>query len=72
DQPERIRRCVRAGVVLDAPLAGSAMAVQAAELLDNAAQRAALVESCRRLQLADGLAIAVQGLEGLLRDRGGS
>jgi UDP:flavonoid glycosyltransferase YjiC (YdhE family) len=72
DQPERIRRCVRAGVALNAPLAESAMAAQAAALLENAGQRAALVESCRQLKLADGLAIAVQGLECLLRDRGGS
>jgi glycosyltransferase involved in cell wall biosynthesis len=72
DQPERIRRCVRAGVALAAPLAENAMVAQAAELLDNAAQRATLVEGCQRLKLADGLAIAVQGLECLLRDRSGS
>jgi ADP-heptose:LPS heptosyltransferase len=72
DQPERIRRCVRAGVALNAPLGELAMAAQAAKLLENAAQRAALVDGCRRLQLADGLVVAVQGLEDLLRDRGGS
>jgi spore coat polysaccharide biosynthesis predicted glycosyltransferase SpsG len=66
DQIERTRRCVAAGVAAAATL-DSVNIVQAAErLLQNEPQRAALAERAARLELADGVEVAMQALGALL------
>jgi len=66
DQFERTRRCVAAGVAVSAAC-DAASIVQAADgLLQDEPQRAALAGRAARLQLADGVDVAMQALGGLL------
>jgi UDP:flavonoid glycosyltransferase YjiC (YdhE family) len=66
DQFERTRRCVAAGVAVSA-VCDAASIVQAADgLLQDEPQRAALAGRAARLQLADGVDVAMQALGGLL------
>ena len=69
DQRERIRRCVAAGVALEAPLQERRMAAVALALWHDAAARAALAERARGLGLADGIEVAVAGIAAALRAR---
>ena len=66
DQSERIRRCARARVVLPVPLDASAIAARATALMGDETARAALVRQAESLNLADGLQVALAGLEALL------
>jgi len=59
DQNARIRRCVAAGVAATAVLEVAAIAARAQQLLRDDAARAALVAAGARLQLADGIEIAL-------------
>jgi glycosyltransferase involved in cell wall biosynthesis len=68
DQAERIAHCVAAGVATAAPLDAVAMTQAASELLGNEPQRAALAERAARLELADGIALAVGALGDLIAD----
>jgi predicted glycosyltransferase len=66
DQIERTRRCVAAGVAADAALDSASMVRAAERLLHNEPQRAALAERAARLELADGVEVAIQALDALL------
>lgn len=72
DQPQRIERCVSAGVARQAPLAAVPMMEAAAALWRDAAARRELVQRAAALRLKDGLEIALQGLERLLAERIGA
>jgi hypothetical protein len=65
DQRERIRRCVAAGVAIDAPLDPVAIARRATELLRDEPARTALARRAIDIGLADGIQVALQGLEDL-------
>ncbi|HLW23399.1 MAG TPA: hypothetical protein VKT22_03440 [Steroidobacteraceae bacterium] len=62
DQPERIRRCVDAGVTRSAPLAAEPMAQAVRALLDDAGTRAELARRAAALSLVDGIAVALGAL----------
>jgi hypothetical protein len=66
DQPERIRRCVDAGVALAATLDAAAMVQSANWLLQHDDERRALEGRAAALGLADGVEVALQALAGLL------
>lgn len=66
DQFERTRRCVAAGVAVSAACDAAAIVRAADRLLRDEPQRAALAERAARLQLADGVDVAMQALGGLL------
>jgi predicted glycosyltransferase len=66
DQPQRIERCVAAGVAQTAPLAAAPMTQLAAALWQDEAARNLLVRRAAALHLQDGIEIALQGLERLL------
>ncbi len=66
DQPQRIERCVTAGVARSAPLAAAPMAGAAAELWRDEAARCLQVQRAAALRLKDGIEIALQGLERLI------
>lgn len=72
DQPQRIERCVAAGVARSAPLAVGPMTAATAELWRDEAARRSLKECAAALQLHDGIDIALQGLERLLAKRSGA
>ena len=63
DQRERIRRCVAAGVAVQAPLAAAEIAARAQALLQDESSRAALAERAQGLGLADGVEIALSALD---------
>jgi glycosyltransferase involved in cell wall biosynthesis len=63
DQRERIRRCVKAGVVVEAPPIAAVIQAKARVLLEDEPSRAALVRRAAGLQLADGLDVALAALE---------
>jgi glycosyltransferase involved in cell wall biosynthesis len=65
DQAERIRRCAAAGVAISAVLDATSMVQAAQHLLEDEAQREALVDRARRLGLADGVDVAMQALDAL-------
>jgi hypothetical protein len=69
DQRERIRRCVAAGVAVEAPLAADRIVSKSLELLRNESLRAGLVERTRGLALADGVAVALSALAPYLESR---
>jgi glycosyltransferase involved in cell wall biosynthesis len=62
DQIERTRRCVAAGVAVAAALDAAGMVQAADRLLQNEPQRAALAGRAARLELADGVEVAIQAL----------
>jgi spore coat polysaccharide biosynthesis predicted glycosyltransferase SpsG len=62
DQRERIRRCVAAGVAVEAPLAAAEIVSGSQALLRNESLRAGLVQRARGLALADGVAVALSAL----------
>ncbi len=62
DQRERIRRCVAAGVAVEAPLAAHEIAARSAALLGDESARAALARRAQGLALADGIEIALSAL----------
>lgn len=69
DQPIRVRRSAAAGVAVPARLDAAAIAQAARGLLDNEAERMALVRRVAALSLADGATVAVDALAGLLSAR---
>jgi glycosyltransferase involved in cell wall biosynthesis len=66
DQFERTRRCVAAGVAVSAACDAAGIVRAADRLLQDEPQRAALAGRAARLQLADGVDVAMQALGGLL------
>jgi predicted glycosyltransferase len=72
DQPQRIERCVAAGVAQHAPLAAAPMSQMAAALWQDETARNLLVRRAAALHLQDGIEIALQGLERLLAGRSGA
>jgi hypothetical protein len=66
DQALRLRRCAEAGVAVAAPLAADSIAQCAAALLGDESARGALAARAAALPLADGIAVAVTAIEGLL------
>jgi hypothetical protein len=72
DQPQRIERCVAAGVARSAPLAAAPMAGAAAVLWRDEAARCLLVQRAAALRLKDGIEIALQGLERLIAGPAGA
>jgi len=66
DQIERTRRCVAAGVAAAAALDADGMVLAAERLLENEPERAALAERAARLELADGVEVAIQALGALV------
>jgi predicted glycosyltransferase len=66
DQFERTRRCVAAGVAESAACDAASIVRAADRLLQDEPQRAALAGRAARLQLADGVDVAMQALGGLL------
>ena len=69
DQPERIRRCVSAGVAVHSPLNADAMLRAAAGLLKDDAGRSALAARAQALDLADGVDVAVRAMLAILAPR---
>jgi hypothetical protein len=72
DQPQRIERCVAAGVTWSAPLAAVPMTETAAALWRDEAARRLLVQRAAALHLKDGIEVALQGLERLLTEPAGA
>jgi hypothetical protein len=66
DQFERTRRCVAAGVAVSSACDAASIVREADRLLQDEPQRAALAGRAARLQLADGVDVAMQALGGLL------
>jgi hypothetical protein len=62
DQRERIRRCVKAGVVIEAAPIAAVIQAKARALLADEPSRAALVRRAAGLGLADGLEVALAAL----------
>jgi len=67
DQPQRIRRCVEAGVARAAELDPISMVQAASELLRDESARAALARRASDLQLADGIDVALAALIRLMK-----
>jgi hypothetical protein len=63
DQRERIRRCVAAGVALEAAPSASDLETKARALLEDEPARAALARRAAQLDLADGIEVALDALE---------
>jgi spore coat polysaccharide biosynthesis predicted glycosyltransferase SpsG len=66
DQTERTRRCVAAGVAVEARLDSASILKVAEDLLQDEAARRALAQCAATLRLADGVELAVQALDRLL------
>jgi ADP-heptose:LPS heptosyltransferase len=66
DQPERIRRCVKARVTRAAPLLAARMEAEVAALYEDAAGREELERRVRALGLADGVEVALGALAAYL------
>jgi predicted glycosyltransferase len=66
DQSERTRRCVAAGLAAAATLDAASMVRAANRLLQDEPQRTALAERAARLDLADGIDVAMQALAALV------
>lgn len=62
DQRERIRRCVAAGVAVDAPRSAPEIVAKSKALLDDESSRAALAQRAQSLALADGVEVALSAL----------
>jgi hypothetical protein len=67
DQKPRIDACVAAGVARSSDLRAADIAACAQALLGEDMQRAALAQHAARLELADGIDIAITALDGLLQ-----
>lgn len=67
DQAARIRRCVDAAVAVDASLNADSIVAAASRLWSDDVARAALVRRAQDLKLADGVQVAIQGLERLVK-----
>jgi predicted glycosyltransferase len=67
DQPQRIQRCVEAGVARAADLDAMSMVQAAGELLRDESARAALARRASDLQLADGIDVALAALIQLMK-----
>jgi predicted glycosyltransferase len=67
DQPQRIERCVEAGVALAATLDTSSLVQAAEELLRDEPRRAALARRASDLKLADGIEVALGALTQLMK-----
>jgi hypothetical protein len=63
DQHERIRRCVGAGIVVEAAPIAAEILCKATALLEDEPARAALVRRAAEIGLADGLEVALTALE---------
>jgi UDP:flavonoid glycosyltransferase YjiC (YdhE family) len=63
DQHERIRRCVEAGIAVEAAPIAAEILRQARALLEDEPARTALVRRAAELGLADGLEVALAALE---------
>jgi predicted glycosyltransferase len=62
DQPQRIARCVDAGVAVTAELAAAGIIKAAAKLLRDEPARAALAQRAAALKLANGIEVALNAL----------
>jgi hypothetical protein len=62
DQRERIRRCAAAGVALEAAPSAADLATKARALLEDEPARAALARRAAKLELADGVEVALGAL----------
>jgi hypothetical protein len=62
DQPERIQRCVNAGVAAGAALAAPSIVRAATNLLRDESARAALAQRAGKMKLANGIEIALNAL----------
>jgi hypothetical protein len=69
DQPLRVRRAAAAGVAVPARLDAAALVHAARSVLDDEQRRLAMVRHVQALSLADGAAVAVNALAGLLAKR---
>jgi hypothetical protein len=67
DQPQRIERCVEAGVALAARLDAPSLVQAAEELLRDEPRRAALAQRASDLKLADGIEVALGALTQLMK-----
>ena len=67
DQRERIRACAAAGVAVEAAPHAADLEAKARSLLEDEPARAALAQRAAALELADGVQIALDALEGLRR-----
>jgi hypothetical protein len=67
DQPQRIQRCVAAGVARAAELDAMSMVQAAGDLLRDESARAALARRASDLQLADGIEVALAALIQLMK-----
>jgi hypothetical protein len=66
DQIGRIRRCVRAGVAIDAAPDAASIVEKASALLNDERARTSLAQRAAGLGLADGIEVAVGALDKLL------
>jgi UDP:flavonoid glycosyltransferase YjiC (YdhE family) len=62
DQPQRIARCVRAGVAVTAELSADGIVRAAGKLMRDESARAALAQRASALRLANGVEIALNAL----------
>ncbi len=69
DQAARIRRCVEAAVALAAPLESAAIVRTASALLGDEGSRSLLARRAAELGLADGIEIALDALQRLLKTK---
>jgi UDP:flavonoid glycosyltransferase YjiC (YdhE family) len=67
DQAERIRHCTEAGLALAAPLDANAIVALATQLMGDGRMRSALAKRAADLKLADGLTVALDALDALIR-----
>jgi len=67
DQAARIRRCVDAAVAVDASLNADSIVAAASRLWNDNAARTALARRAQDLKLADGVQVAIQALERLIK-----
>lgn len=66
DQAQRIRHCVEAQVTAEAPLDAGAIVGAVRRLWDDEAARQGLVQHAKGLRLADGVQVALAGLQRLV------
>ena len=66
DQAVRIRHCVEAAVAVAAALDSASMLAAASQLWNDDAARRGLAQRASDLKLADGVQVAIAGLEGLV------
>ena len=69
DQAARIRRCVEAAVAVAAPLESAGIVRAASALLGDEGSRSQLARRAAELGLADGIEIALDALQRLLKTK---